>query len=55
PSNEAFDESLRARNPDWGVRDLESDILPVAAEHDFSCTHINTMPANNFFVVFSKR
>jgi len=54
PSNEAFDLSLRARNPAWGVRDLES----VVAEADVrGLAHAETaaMPANNLSVVFRRR
>jgi hypothetical protein len=53
PSNEAFDASLRARNPDWGLRDLEE----VAAEADragFTLENVFEMPANNLSVVFRK-
>jgi hypothetical protein len=53
PSNEAFDESLRARDPEWGVRDLEA----VAAEAEgrgFRLDGVTPMPANNLSVVFRK-
>ena len=35
PSNAAFDADLKARNPAWGVRDLEA-VASVATEHGFS-------------------
>ncbi len=54
PSNEAFDRSLRARDPRWGVRDLEREIDPLAARHSFRRIGADPMPANNFFVVFEK-
>lgn len=53
PSNEAFDASLRARNPDWGVRDLD-DVTAVAREHGFELEHCVAMPANNQLVVFRR-
>lgn len=53
PSNEAFDASLRARNPEWGVRDLEA-VTKVAATAGFVREDVIEMPANNFSVIFRK-
>jgi cyclopropane fatty-acyl-phospholipid synthase-like methyltransferase len=53
PSNEAFDESLRARDPSWGVRDLEA-VTKVARDHDFTLEEVVEMPANNLSVVFRR-
>jgi hypothetical protein len=50
-SNVAFDESLRAQNPEWGVRDLD-DVVAVAQAHNLSLVKIYTMPANNLSVIF---
>ena len=54
PSNEAFDADLRARNPAWGVRDMEA-IETLAQAQGFVCEARVAMPANNFSVVFRKR
>jgi cyclopropane fatty-acyl-phospholipid synthase-like methyltransferase len=51
PSNAAFDASLRARNPQWGVRDLD-DVARVAGEHGFRLDSVIPMPANNLSVTF---
>jgi SAM-dependent methyltransferase len=51
PSNGAFDESLRARDPAWGVRDLEA---VAEAAKGFSPPEIIPMPANNLVVVFRR-
>lgn len=51
PSNLAFDESLRARNPDWGVRDLE-DVVAAASTQHLTILETYQMPANNLSVVF---
>ena len=53
PSNAAFDESLRLRDPEWGVRHLE-DVVRVAASHGFSHEQTVPMPANNLTVVFRR-
>jgi hypothetical protein len=53
PSNEAFDESLRARNPDWGVRDLD-DVERCAKRHGFALVDVVAMPANNLTVTFER-
>jgi cyclopropane fatty-acyl-phospholipid synthase-like methyltransferase len=52
-SNEAFDESLRRRNADWGVRDL-ADVEACAGEHGFELAEVVAMPANNLTVVFER-
>lgn len=51
PSNAAFDESLRARDPAWGVRDLEA---VAAAAEGFGPPELVPMPANNLTVVFRR-
>lgn len=53
PSNEAFDESLRARDPEWGLRSLE-EVEAEAGKHGLQLDRIAEMPANNLSVVFRK-
>ncbi len=52
-SNMAFDESLRARNPAWGVRDLR-DIKQTAITNGFALDSVYPMPANNHILAFRK-
>jgi len=52
-SNIAFDQSLKARNPAWGIRDVK-DVAAVAATHGFRHTETIRMPANNLMLVFGK-
>ncbi|WP_421659222.1 DUF938 domain-containing protein [Leptothermofonsia sp. ETS-13] len=51
PSNEAFDQSLRMQNPEWGVRDLD-EVVAIAQTHNLSLVRTVAMPANNLSVVF---
>lgn len=53
PSNARFDEGLRAQDPSWGVRDLES-LQQVAQGHALQLRETVAMPANNFSLVFIK-
>jgi len=53
PSNFTFDESLRAQNPHWGVRNLE-DVVAVAKQQKLSLLEIVEMPANNLSVIFQR-
>ncbi|WP_223111499.1 DUF938 domain-containing protein [Billgrantia pellis] len=52
-SNAAFDVDLRARDPRWGVRDLES-VVAEAQPHGFMLEQTIEMPANNLSVVFRR-
>jgi SAM-dependent methyltransferase len=54
PSNEAFDASLRARNPDWGVRNLEA-VTALAHDNGLELTKVTDMPANNLVLAFERR
>lgn len=54
PSNEAFDASLRARNPAWGIRQLE-DVAGAAEQSGLLMTTTVEMPANNLSVVFRRQ
>lgn len=53
PSNAQFDASLRARNPEWGIRDVR-DIESAAHEQGLAVADIVSMPANNLSVVLRK-
>jgi hypothetical protein len=53
PSNEAFDESLKARDPEWGLRTLE-DVVAEAGTHGLTLDRVVEMPANNLSVVLRK-
>ena len=53
PSNLAFDESLKARDPAWGLRDL-AVVTALAADQGLAFVERIAMPANNLVVRFSK-
>lgn len=52
-SNVGFDQSLRARNPTWGIRDI-NQVVPVAEAQGFKLEETIRMPANNLTLVFRK-
>jgi len=54
PSNEAFDADLRARDPRYGVRDLEA-VAAEAASHGLVVETQIPLPANNRVVVLRRR
>jgi SAM-dependent methyltransferase len=54
PSNAAFDESLRQRDPAWGIRDLE-EVIATADRNGLTHLETNDLPANNKLLVFRRR
>lgn len=50
-SNLEFDASLKRRNPEWGLRELD-EVTRVAASHGLHRQQVVPMPANNLTVVF---
>lgn len=52
-SNEAFDRSLKSRNPAWGLRDID-DVRNLADEGGLKLEEIVPMPANNFTLIFGR-
>lgn len=50
-SNAAFDQSLRARDSRWGVRNLD-EVAEVAGRFGFALQAIERMPANNLCVIW---
>lgn len=51
--NEGFDARLRARNPEWGIRDVD-EVAEVAASHGLRQEAVVAMPADNRCVVFRR-
>ena len=53
PSNEEFDASLRARNSEWGVRDI-ADLDREAQHAGLSPAALTAMPSNNWVLAFAR-
>jgi hypothetical protein len=53
PSNAEFDASLKARDPAWGVRDLD-DLVALGGPAALALVEAAPMPANNFTVTFAR-
>ncbi len=53
PSNAAFDQSLRERNPAWGLREVEA-VAELAEGHGLILQEVVDMPANNFSLLFAR-
>ena len=54
PSNLDFDANLRARNPAWGLRDVEA-VQTEARALGFALDEVIDMPGNNYSLIFRKR
>jgi hypothetical protein len=54
PSNATFDADLKARDPRWGLRDLDT-VCDVAMAQGLSREPVIAMPANNLMVVLRRR
>jgi SAM-dependent methyltransferase len=52
-SNAAFDADLRARDPAWGLRDVES-VSDEASARGLACEEIVQMPINNLAVMLRR-
>ena len=52
-SNAAFDQSLRERNHQWGLREL-NQVTAIAANAGFKTENVVSMPANNLTLVFQR-
>lgn len=53
-SNASFDQSLRARNPEWGVRDID-DLQELGEETGFELGERVAMPVNNMTLIWKRR
>jgi SAM-dependent methyltransferase len=53
PSNDEFDRSLQARNPRWGVRNLEA-VVELAVAQQLRLLREFAMPANNLSLAFAR-
>jgi SAM-dependent methyltransferase len=53
PTNQEFDDRLRAQNTAWGIRDL-ADVTALAKRHNLALAETVAMPANNLSVIFRR-
>lgn len=52
-SNVSFHASLKARDPQWGLRDI-NDLIKLAEKNNLSLIDTVEMPANNFTLIWKK-
>jgi len=53
PSNAAFDQDLRSRDPSWGIRDID-ELTGLGGRTGFTLTERVAMPANNMTLVWTR-
>lgn len=53
PSNESFDQWLKARDPRFGVRDIEA-VTAAAREQGLRVQQVVEMPANNMMLIIGR-
>jgi hypothetical protein len=53
-SNVNFDKSLRSRNEEWGIRDLE-EVQKISNLYNLDISETVEMPSNNLCVVFRRK
>ena len=53
PSNEAFDASLKSRDPRWGLRDV-AEVSAAAVTRGLRFDRLVEMPANNILLVYRR-
>ncbi|KAK3838363.1 MAG: hypothetical protein JOS17DRAFT_834218 [Linnemannia elongata] len=53
-SNAQFDQTLRGRDPSWGVRDIEEIQKIAETQARLRLVEIRDMPSNNYLLVFQK-
>ncbi|QIL03365.1 DUF938 domain-containing protein [Sphingomonas sinipercae] len=53
PSNLAFDADLKARDPNWGLREVEA-FAAAAGERGLALAETRAMPANNLMLLLRK-
>ena len=54
PSNAVFSQSLKARDPTWGVRDLD-EVTALAEKNGLTLDKTVDMPSNNLSVIYRMR
>lgn len=54
PSNLAFDVSLKARNPHWGLREAEA-MDRLASANGLYRTARYSLPANNIILIYRRK
>lgn len=53
--NRKFDEEIKGRNPEFGLRDVQGEVVPLAERHGFELRERIEMPAGNLFLIFRLR
>ena len=49
-----FDEDIRSRDPEWGLRDLE-EVIRIAGEYQFRKEEVREMPAGNWMLILRRQ
>jgi hypothetical protein len=52
-SNQRFSQSLKERNPEWGVRDVE-ELKAIASQNNMELVEMVPMPSNNYCLIWKR-